>query len=127
LLKVKGEIPFHGYDGLGDAQDYKDMKGNTKCFKETPAALAIIELANKHKEISILALGPLSNIALSLQLDSNIVDNIKRIVVMGGSYSGRGNTCTGGEWNFAVDPHAADVVLRKLGGKMEILPWELIP
>ena len=42
LFKNDGIIPFHGWDGLGDAVDYKDMKGYTQCYQDTPSALAIL-------------------------------------------------------------------------------------
>lgn len=44
---------------------------------------------------------------------------------MGGSYAGRGNTGSHSEWNFAVDPEAADIVLRKFGSKAIIISWEM--
>ena len=44
---------------------------------------------------------------------------------MGGSFAGRGNTGSHGEWNFIQDPEAADIVLRKIGEKLVLVTWEM--
>ncbi len=58
-------------------------------------------------------------------MDSGIAHKIKRVVIMGGSYAGRGNTGSHSEWNFACDPEAADIVLRKLAKKSIMISWEM--
>ena len=43
---------------------------------------------------------------------------------MGGSFAGRGNCTSVNEFNFILDPHAVEVVLKKLANKITIMPWE---
>ena len=61
-------------------------------------------------EITICAVGPLTNLAAALSLDSNIVRNVKSVVIMGGSYAYHGNVTGCAEANIWNDPDAADRV-----------------
>ena len=45
---------------------------------------------------------------------------------MGGSYAGLGNCNQTNEFNFILDPHAADIVFKKLPTKLTIVPWETV-
>jgi inosine-uridine nucleoside N-ribohydrolase len=59
--------------------------------------------------VSIIAIGPLTNIASALRTHPNLAKQVREIVVMGGSLSG-GNMTAAAEFNMYVDPEAADVV-----------------
>jgi purine nucleosidase len=63
--------------------------------------------------LTVVAIGPLTNLAAAINLDPDFASNVREIVIMGGIYLGhthdRGMP---GEWNFFVDPEAADAVLR---------------
>jgi purine nucleosidase len=61
--------------------------------------------------VTVVATGPLTNVALLLSRHPEITPGIRRIVFMGGS-TGRGNTTPYGEFNIVTDPEAADIVLR---------------
>jgi purine nucleosidase len=61
--------------------------------------------------VTVVATGPLTNVALLLRRHPEITPGIRRIVFMGGS-TGRGNTTPYGEFNIVTDPEAADIVLR---------------
>lgn len=61
--------------------------------------------------ITLIATGPLTNVALLLRRHPEVTGHIRRIVFMGGS-TGRGNTTPYGEFNTVTDPEAADIVLR---------------
>jgi purine nucleosidase len=64
-------------------------------------------------EIILLAIGPLTNVALAIRTDPTIVPLIKRIVIMGGQIDVAGNAFNdAGEFNWWMDPEAAQVVLR---------------
>ena len=73
-------------------------------------------------ELSIVAIGPLTNIALATVMDPDFPGRVKRLVVMGGSNNGRGNITAAGEFNFFVDPHAARVVF-EAGFDVVLVPW----
>ncbi len=79
-----------------------------------PAPQFIAELARRHSgELTLVAVGPLTNLALALQHDPELVEHVKVVVVMGGAFGEnghRGNVSPVAEANIACDPHAADVV-----------------
>lgn len=62
-------------------------------------------------EITLVPIGPLTNIALAIRREPKIVDAVAGVSLMGGSYT-RGNTTATAEFNILVDPEAADVVFR---------------
>jgi purine nucleosidase len=75
-------------------------------------------------EIGLVAIGPLTNIATALILAPEIKRGIKEIVMMGGAYLQRGNVSPCAEYNFYVDPHAADIVFRS-GLPLVVLPLDV--
>jgi inosine-uridine nucleoside N-ribohydrolase len=72
----------------------------------------ISEIERWPGEITILAAGPMTNIALALRMKPSIETRIKRIVFMGGNVSVPGNASASAEFNFWFDPEAARMVLR---------------
>ena len=68
--------------------------------------------ARKKRSVTLCPLGPLTNIALALVREPDIAPRIKEIVLMGGGFFEGGNLTPVAEFNIAVDPHAADVVLK---------------
>ncbi|KAK1371237.1 putative uridine nucleosidase 2 [Heracleum sosnowskyi] len=97
----------HGTDGLGN-QNFPPPKG--KPIKQS-AAEFLVEQANLYPgEVSVVALGPLTNIALAIQLDSNFTKNVGEIVILGGAFSVNGNVNPAAEANIFGDPDAADIV-----------------
>ncbi|KAJ9089222.1 hypothetical protein DSO57_1015157 [Entomophthora muscae] len=65
-----------------------------------------------HKSLTIIALGPLTNIALAIRKNPTAVSRVKRIVVMGGAINVPGNMNSYAEFNMLVDPLAADIVFQ---------------
>ncbi|CAO3640381.1 unnamed protein product [Cunninghamella blakesleeana] len=61
--------------------------------------------------LTIVAIGPLTNIALAYQRDPITFSRAKRVIIMGGNYNTPGNTVPYAEFNFRADPHAADIVM----------------
>lgn len=90
-----------------------------KQVSDLSASELIISLANSSAEkITIVALGPLTNVALAIQSDPSIVEKIELLDIMGGAVNVPGNVGYESdipnfeaEWNFYIDPHAADIVL----------------
>ncbi len=96
----------HGSNGLGGA-DFPEPK--LKPVSE-PASEVIRRLVHDNpEEITIVAIGPLTNVALALKSDATVGKKIKEILMMGGSLS-HGNVTPSAEFNFYVDPEAARVV-----------------
>ena len=72
----------------------------------------ISEIERRPGEVTILAIGPMTNVALALRLKPGIETKIKQIVFMGGAIKAAGNASPWAEFNFWFDPEAARMVLR---------------
>jgi len=59
-----------------------------------------------------MALGPLTNLALSAKLDKDIHTRINKVFIMGGAWLNQGNSSLSAEFNFYMDPDSANIVLR---------------
>ncbi|HEY7040605.1 MAG TPA: nucleoside hydrolase [Methylomirabilota bacterium] len=111
----------HGSDGLGDAVDWPPVTGPPA---SPSAAETLVALARAHGERStLIALGPLTNLALALRLDAEALRRIGRIVVMGGAVDVPGNTAMDSEFNIYVDPDAAREVL-DAGLRVDLVPLD---
>ncbi|BDC18310.1 nucleoside hydrolase [Acidianus sp. HS-5] len=109
----------HGSNGIGD---WKIPEPKISPEKEH-AVDAIIRLSKEYEgELEILAVSPLTNLALAYLKDPDIVKRIKKIWIMGGAFT-RGNTTQIAEFNFWVDPEAAEIILNA-GFDITIIPWE---
>ncbi len=97
----------HGIDGMGDL----GIKPNYVKFEEKNAVDFLIESFNKEPDqITLVTLGPLTNIAKVLEKDKSIAKKIKHCYVMGGTSDGSGNVSAAAEYNIWVDPEAANIV-----------------
>ena len=74
--------------------------------------LMISEIERHPGEVTILAVGPMTNVALALRMKPQIETKIKRIVFMGGNIRVPGNASNAAEFNFWFDPEAARIVMR---------------
>ncbi|WP_406648136.1 nucleoside hydrolase [Aliisedimentitalea scapharcae] len=92
-----GAIPAADPRGTPDAQNAVDFL--SQVTREHPG------------EITVCAIGPLTNIAMVLQKDPDFTRNVSQIVIMGGSIEEGGNITPDAEANIYHDPHAADVVM----------------
>ncbi|KAG5242248.1 hypothetical protein OIU78_027968 [Salix suchowensis] len=97
----------HGADGLGN-QNFDPPKGKPI---EQSAAAFLVEQAKLHPgKVTVVALGPLTNIALAIELDPEFCKNVRQIVLLGGAFSVNGNVNPASEANIFGDPEAADIV-----------------
>ncbi|MCI9307357.1 MAG: ribonucleoside hydrolase [Lachnospiraceae bacterium] len=101
---VAGEI--HGETGL-DGPVFGPLK--LKEEKEHAVNFIIRTLMEAEEKITLVPVGPLSNIGMALRLEPKITEKIERIVLMGGAY-GLGNYTPAAEFNVLADPEAAHVV-----------------
>jgi purine nucleosidase/non-specific riboncleoside hydrolase len=113
----------HGDDGLGGARrpDRQAQPASSDGVGELCRVFG--EAASKGERVDILMIGPLTNLALALRLQPNIVDGIGTLTIMGGNVYGRGNTTPAAEFNIYADPEAAHVVLTA-GIETVVIPWE---
>ena len=110
----------HGRDGFGDA----GFEPAARKAENEHAALAILRLSHEHAgRLLLVALGPLTNIALALKLDPGLPQRVARFVVMGGAVSAHGNITAAAEFNVAFDPEAAHVVFEAFA-HFDLADWE---
>ena len=97
----------HGEDGLGGAE----LPIPEKKVDPRPAAELIVDLVEANPgEITLVGVGPLTNLATVLNIAPRVVEKVNSIVLMGGAWSG-GNTTPAAEFNIYSDPEAAQIVL----------------
>ncbi len=80
--------------------------------------------AERPGEVSIVAIGPLTNIATAAVLDRGFASRVKSLYVMGGSNNGRGNITASAEYNFYVDPEAAQIVMEAGFADLHLITWD---
>lgn len=112
----------HGRDGFGDS----GYVHAARRAEAEHAALAILRLSHVHAgRLLLVALGPLTNVALALKLDPTLPDRVARLVVMGGAVTGHGNITAAAEFNIAFDPEAAHIVFEGFP-RTELADWEAV-
>lgn len=102
-------LDTHGQDGLGESflpsiPGYETSMDAITFFKETL----------RHQSCSVIALGPMTNLAHLIQEDRLAFEKIERLVSMGGSYKAHGNCSPVAEYNYWEDPDAARLVYRTM-------------
>ena len=106
----------HGEDGIGE-NFYDDVKGEIL----EGGVDFIIDTLKREEKVSIIALGPLTNIAKALMKDKDAFDNLDEFVSMGGAFRIHGNCSPVAEFNYWVDPHAADYTYKHLPKKIHMV------
>ena len=97
----------HGRNGIGEI-DYPLPKGKPD---ERRAAQFIVDtIMGNPGEITLVALGPLTNVALAVSLEPRIAEHVKEVVLMGGAGNAKGNASRVAEANVHNDPEAAKIV-----------------
>lgn len=106
--------PYHLSNKVNNITNSKNKDEKEKVDLENVASLKIIDLIKKYgKSLRILCLSALTNLSLSVLLDNTIgeKDAFDRLIVVGGSYEGNGNSGVISETNFRMDPVAAKNVV----------------
>jgi purine nucleosidase len=120
LLRPWIEAKAHG-DGKGN-YDWPEPRQRAEARS---GAQAIVDIVNEHPgEIDLIAIGPLTNVALALGLDSELPSKLRELWIMGGCDNSVGNVTAAAEYNFYVDPEAAQMVLQA-GFTTTIVTWTL--
>jgi len=111
----------HGKDGFGDV----GFPAPQATLTGESAALALLRLTSERPgELTLVALAPLTNLALALRIDPSLPERVARLVVMGGAVTGHGNTGkVPAEFNIGFDPEAAHVVFEAFP-QFELVDWE---
>ena len=111
---------FHGRDGLGD-QNYPPPQ---RAVTSGHAVDALIDSIHRYPGLTLVTLGPLTNIAVALLRDPSIASKVGRCVVMGGNPCCVGNVTPAAEYNIWCDPEAAQIVMAS-GLPIELIGWQL--
>lgn len=127
LLHPASDAAFvHGRDGFGDT----GYAASVRQVEAEHAAQAIVRLSHQHAgRLLLVALGPLTNLAVALKLDPALPQRVARLVVMGGAVTGHGNMTAAAEFNIAFDPEAAHIVFEAFataGRQVELVDWEAV-
>lgn len=108
----------HGEDGIGGAS----LAPSRRSVDGTPGPATIIRLARERPgELTLVAVGPLTNLAIALNVEPRIASLIPRVVVMGGAYHVPGNITPEAEFNIWEDPEAAAQVFAAGFGDLTLI------
>ncbi|HHE51849.1 MAG TPA: nucleoside hydrolase, partial [Candidatus Acetothermia bacterium] len=112
---------IHGQDGMGEI--------GLPLHGRVPAPghgidMIIDTIQRFAGEITLVTLGPLTNIAVALHRDPQIAELVKRCVIMGGIGLGHGNIVPAAEYNIWVDPEAAKIVFES-GLPITMVGWDV--
>ena len=111
----------HGVDGLGDC----DLPASKKQLQSEHAVQALVRMASENpSEFTLVAMGPLTNLAVAISIDPELPAKFKQLIIMGGAVYGKGNVKTlTAEFNIYTDPEAAQMVFSRWP-MFTLLPWE---
>ena len=84
----------------------------------------IEQIMSRPGEVTLVAIGPLTNLAIAIRKEPRIVQNVKEVFIMGGAVQHPGNTTALAEYNTFVDPHAAHIVFHS-GMPMILTPLDV--
>ena len=111
----------HGHDGMGDVG--LPLAGRVPA--EGDAVDILIDTIHRHAgALTLVSLGPLTNLALALQKDPSIAGKVTDYVMMGGTGQGPGNVTPVAEYNVWTDPEAAHVVFTS-GLPITMVGWDI--
>ncbi len=109
----------HGESGMGQAvlpEPAQDVRGNAVDF-------LVQTLSDQPGEITIIAVGPLTNLALAEQRQPGTLQKARQVIIMGGAIAETGNSTPVAEFNFYADPHAAHTVIHS-GATLLLVPLD---
>lgn len=111
----------HGDNGLGYAQLPAPQ---TRPVHQHGVEFLIEKIMSAPGEITLVCIGPLTNLAVAIRKEPRIVQAVRDVIIMGGAIRHEGNTTPQAEFNVYVDPHAAHVVFHS-GMPMTLVPLDV--
>jgi inosine-uridine nucleoside N-ribohydrolase len=119
LVHEKSEYDTKVYGGWWSDDPAPEPPGGfakKKAESRSAVDFIIATVMQNPGQVTILAIGPLTNVAMAMRLEPNFAKSVKQLVIMGGAVAslpdGGGNSTPNAEYNFWVDPEAAKIVLR---------------
>lgn len=124
--KIVQAEDVHGQKGLGNVNlEYSEQRSLLRKGVEISQHISKILANYRKKEVSLVATGPLTNIAKAITEDPTIVDSLSRICIMGGAYGIAskvyGNITQYAEFNFYYDPIAAQIVMSSPFARLNVV------
>jgi len=111
----------HGDSGLGYAK-LPEPRGRPEV--QHGSDFLIEKIMSNPREITLVAIGPLTNVAFAIRKEPRIVEAVKEIIIMGGTIRYPGNASPLAEYNVFVDPHAAHMVYHS-GMRITLVPLDV--
>jgi len=121
LRELETAQDVHGQDGLGDIG--LPLYGRTPAPGHAADVLRAVIKAHAG-DITLVTLGPLTNVALALLREPELARSVSHCYIMGGIGSGHGNVTPTAEFNIWVDPEAAKIVFES-GMPMTMVGWDI--
>jgi purine nucleosidase len=111
----------HGQDGMGDVG--LPLSGRSPA--STDAIRVLCQTIHQFAgDLTLVTLGPLTNIAIALRQDPSIAQAVSECIIMGGTGQGHGNVTPVAEYNFWADPEAAKIVFES-GMHIKMVGWDI--
>ncbi len=114
-------LEIHGDAGLGYARLPPAL---FRPVAEHAVDLLIREIMTAPSEVTLCAVGPLTNVALALRKEPRIAQHVRELIFMGGAFRADGNATPLAEFNVYADPHAAQIVFTS-GMPIIVIPWDI--
>jgi purine nucleosidase len=112
----------HGNDGMGDIG--LPLAGRTPAPAHAVDALVALVSTEPPGTLTLVTLGPLTNVATAFTREPGLAARLGRLVIMGGTGDAVGNITAAAEFNAWVDPEAADIVFRS-GAPITMVGWDI--
>jgi len=114
-------LDTHGNNGLGYAK-LPEPRG--KPTRQHGCDFLIEKILSSPGEITLVAIGPLTNVAMAIRKEPRFAEAVKELIIMGGAIRHQGNATPMAEYNVYVDPHAAHIVYHS-GIPMRLVPLDV--
>ncbi len=114
-------VVLHGSDGLGNA----NFQVSELQHRHAADKLIYDEVRAAPGELTIVALGPLTNVARAFARDPSLAEQVREIVIMGGTLAGVGNITPAADFNIYCDPEAARTVFRSAAATKTLIPIDI--